>query len=166
MCPTDPPFAALNVARARSRASIINAADGLEFLDFMNRMVKRYQGKEIHGILDNLSTHKPKQDMWLARHPNVHLHYTPTHASWTNQIEIWLSILTGKSLNGASFKTVAELKDHIDGNVNFMKIGKIYTLCAQRIRRQPKSLKILQKMAWHESCFHHSRGGLSSNVQS
>lgn len=33
-------------------------------------------------ILDNLSTHKPKRDMWLRRHPNIHFHYTPTHGSW------------------------------------------------------------------------------------
>jgi transposase len=45
-------------------------------------------------ILDNLSTHKPKHDRWLARHPQVHFHYTPTHASWLNQIEVWFSILT------------------------------------------------------------------------
>ena len=65
-------------------------------------------------ILDNLSTHKPKRDLWLARHPNVHLHYTPTHTSWLNQIEIWFSILSGKSLSGASFQTVHQLKAHID----------------------------------------------------
>ena len=54
-------------------------------------------------VLDNLSTHKPKRDLWLARHPNVHFHYTPTHTSWLNQIEIWFSILSGKSLKGGSF---------------------------------------------------------------
>jgi hypothetical protein len=50
----------------------------LEFRDFMNRVVKQYQGWEIHVVLDNLSTHKPKRDLWLARHRNVHFHYTPT----------------------------------------------------------------------------------------
>jgi len=38
--------------------------------------------KEIHGILDNLNTHKPKNDRWLKSHPNVHFHFTPTHTSW------------------------------------------------------------------------------------
>jgi transposase len=60
----------------------------IEFLDFMNRVVAQHPGKDIHVILDNLSTHKPKRDMWLKGHPNVPLHYTPTHASWLNQIEI------------------------------------------------------------------------------
>jgi transposase len=70
----------------------------IEFLDFMNRVVAQHPGKDIHVILDNLSTHKPKRDMWLKRHPNVPFHYTPTHASWLNQIEIWFSILADKSL--------------------------------------------------------------------
>ena len=85
-----------------------------EFLDFMNQVVARHPGREIHVILDNLSTHKPKRDKWLARHPNVHLHYTPTHASWLNQAEVWFSILAGKSLKGGSFRSVRELVDHID----------------------------------------------------
>ena len=80
----------------------------------MNTLVARHAGKGIHVILDNLSTHKPKRDMWLKRHSNVHFHYTPTHASWLNQIEIWFSILAAKSLGGASFNSVKELVAHID----------------------------------------------------
>jgi len=57
-------------------------------------------------VLDNLSTHKPNRDMWLSRHKNVHFHYTPTHAYWLSQIEIFFSILTSQSLNGASFTSV------------------------------------------------------------
>jgi len=107
-------FAALNVATGEVSGRHYKRRRRLEFLDFMNRMVKQYPGKEVHVILDNLSTHKPKRDLWRARHPNVHFHYTPTHASWTNQIEIWFSILAGKSLKGASFASVAELVAHID----------------------------------------------------
>jgi transposase len=86
----------------------------VEFRDFMNRIVKQYQGKEIHIILDNLSTYKPKRDLWRARHPNVHFHYPPTHTSWLNQIETWFSILANQSLKDASFGSVAELVVHID----------------------------------------------------
>jgi hypothetical protein len=49
---------------------------------------------------------EPKQDRWLRRHPNVHFHFTPTRASWLNQIEIWFSILADQSLAGASFHSV------------------------------------------------------------
>ena len=64
-----------------------------EFLDFMNDIVDAYPGKELHVVLDNLSTHSKKDDRWLKAHRNVHLHFTPTNASWLNQVEIFFSIL-------------------------------------------------------------------------
>ena len=64
--------------------------------------------------LDNLNTHKPKNDRWLKRHPNVHFHFTPTKASWLNQIEIWFSILVAKALIGKSFSSRKELMAHIN----------------------------------------------------
>ena len=85
-----------------------------EFLDFMNEVVADYPHREIHVILDNLSTHKPKRDRWWARHPNVHWHYTPTHASWLNQIEIWFSILTRQALRGGSFTSPRQVREAID----------------------------------------------------
>jgi transposase len=111
-------FAALNVGTGEVTGRHYKRRRRLEFLDFMNRMVKQYRGKEIHVVLDNLSTHKPKRDLWLARHPNVHFHYTPTHTSWLNQIEIWFSILSGKSLKGGSFGSVPELIAHIDAFIS------------------------------------------------
>ena len=80
----------------------------------MNRIVAAYPDRALHVILDNLSTHKPRRDQWLARHRNVHFHYTPTHGSWLNQIEVWFSILAGRSLKGASFASRSELIAHID----------------------------------------------------
>ncbi len=107
-------FAALNVASGTVVGRHYKRRRRVEFLDFMNTVVSDYPDREIHVILDNLSTHKPKRDLWLARHTNVHFHYTPTHTSWLNQIEIWFSILSAKSLKGASFKTVDQLKAHIN----------------------------------------------------
>ena len=106
-------FAALNVGTGQITGRHYKRRRRVEFRDFMNRIVTQHQGKEIHVILDNLSTHKPKRDLWLARHPNVHFHYTPTRASWLNQIEIWFSILAGQSLKGASFQSIAALISHI-----------------------------------------------------
>lgn len=55
----------------------------------MNQVVAEYgPDTELHVVLDNLPTHKPRQDRWLARHNNVQLHYTPMYTSWLNQIEI------------------------------------------------------------------------------
>jgi transposase len=107
-------FAALNVATGKVTGRHYKRRRRVEFLDFMNKIVADYPERAIHVILDNLSTHKPKRDLWLARHRNVHFHYTPTHTSWLNQIEIWFSILSGKSLAGASFQAIDQLKAHID----------------------------------------------------
>jgi transposase len=107
-------FAALNVATGQVTGRHYKRRRRVEFLNFMNQVVAQYPSQELHVILDNLSTHKPKRDMWLARHPNVHFHYTPTHTSWLNQIEIWFSILSRKSLAGASFQALDQLKAHIN----------------------------------------------------
>jgi hypothetical protein len=55
----------------------------------MNHVIAAHPGPESMFVLDNLSTHKSKRDMWLKRHKNVRFHCTPTHTSWFNQIEIW-----------------------------------------------------------------------------
>ena len=68
-------------------------------------------------MLDNLNTHKPKYDAWLTRHRNVHFHFTPTHASWLNQIEVWFSLLSRHALRGASFTSVPQLRNAIDAFV-------------------------------------------------
>ena len=92
-------FAALDIATGKVSGRHCNRRRRVEFLDFMNRVIAAYPDREIHVVIDNLSTHKPKRDLWLTRHPKkVHFHYTPTDTSWLNQIEIWFSILAGKSL--------------------------------------------------------------------
>ena len=107
-------FAAFEVATGKVTAAHKNRRRRVEFLDFMNNIVAQYPDTALHVILDNLNTHKPKNDRWLARHPNVHFHFTPTRASWLNQVEIWFSILQGQSLHGASFTCVKQLRQHID----------------------------------------------------
>ena len=78
------------------------------------RIASLYEGFELHVVLDNLNTHKPKRDRWLQRHPNVHLHYTPTYSSWLNQVEVWFSILSRRALKGASFTSPREVRAAID----------------------------------------------------
>lgn len=107
-------FAALEVATGQVKTGHFNRRRRREFLAFMNEVVGEYGEQEIHVILDNLRTHKPKNDKWLTRHKNVHFHYTPTHASWMNQVEIWFSILARKSLKKASFTSTMEVRQTID----------------------------------------------------
>lgn len=110
-------FAALEVATGKVTIAHKQRRRRVEFLDFMNKIVAGEPGREIHVILDNLNTHKPKRDLWLARHKTVRFHFTPTHASWLNQVECWFSILTSQSLQGASFTAVRQLRSHIDAFV-------------------------------------------------
>lgn len=108
-------FGALEVASGLVTTGHYARRRRIEFLDFMNKLVRQYpEGQEIHVILDNLSTHAKKGGTWLARHPNVHFHFTPTNASWLNQIEVWFSILTLRVLRSGSFTSPKELRGAID----------------------------------------------------
>lgn len=79
----------------------------------MDDVVAAYPSTRLEVIMDNLNTHK-KNEEWLERHPMVTFHYTPTRASWLNQVECWFSILQANSLGDASFTSVEQLKQHID----------------------------------------------------
>ena len=107
-------FAALNVVTGQVKAGHYQRRRRVDFLDFMNQVIAEHSDQDIHVILDNLNIHKTKHDGWLEQHPRVHFHYTPTHASWLNQIEVWFSILSRSALRGASFHSVAELREAID----------------------------------------------------
>ena len=107
-------FAALRVATGEVKTAITQRKRREEFLQFMDRIVEEtLPEQELHVILDNYCTHK-KCDAWLAQHPNVHFHFTPTSASWLNQVEIWFGILSRKALRGLSAKSTAELRQAIE----------------------------------------------------
>jgi transposase len=82
----------------------------------MNSVTAAFPNRKLHVILDNLNTHK-KNEHWLKAHPNVQFHFTPTSASWLNQVEVWFSILQGQSLSGASFTSLKQLELHIDAYI-------------------------------------------------
>jgi len=111
-------FAALNVTTGQVKAGHYGRRRRREFLDFMNEIVVEHPDEEIHVIMDNLKTHKPKRDHWIKRHPKVHFHFTPTHASWLNQIEIWFSLLSRYALRSASFTSVRQLRQAIDAFIS------------------------------------------------
>lgn len=107
-------FAALNVATGRVKTKMTATKKRPDFQAFLDDIVADLpDGREIHIIVDNYSTHKKNED-WLARHPNVFFHYTPTSASWLNMVEIWFGILTRKALRGASFTDIHDLRRAID----------------------------------------------------
>jgi len=107
-------FAALEVTTGLVKTAHYQRRRRREFLDFMNEIVAANPGRQIHVVLDNLSTHKPKEDRWLKRHSNVHFHFIPTYSSWLNQVECWFSILSRQALRGASFTSPRQLRQAID----------------------------------------------------
>ncbi len=109
-------FAALEVATGKIIATHSKRRRRVEFLDFMNSVTAAFPKRQLHVILDNLNTHK-KNEQWLKAHPNVQFHFTPTSASWLNQVEVWFSILQGQSLSGASFTSLKQLEQHIDAYI-------------------------------------------------
>jgi transposase len=110
-------FAALEVATGAIYTQITQQKRRVEFLAFMDQLLLDLpDDKEFHVILDNYSIHK-RNDAWLAAHPNVHFHFTPTSASWLNQVEIWFGIFSRKALRGASFKNIEQLRQAIEAFV-------------------------------------------------
>jgi transposase len=107
-------FAALEIATGLVQVGHYPHRRRREFLDFMNQLVAHYPERELHVVLDNLNTHKPKHDHWLVRHPNVHFHHTPTHASWLNQVECWFSILWRQALRGLNALSSRDVRKTID----------------------------------------------------
>ena len=111
-------FAALNVATGNIKTKSTKHKTRDDFIEYMDEVVREYKDdQEIHVILDNYSTHK-KNEEWLSKKPNVQFHFTPTSASWLNQVEIWFGIFTRKSLKGASFRNTEELKEQIEAYVS------------------------------------------------
>ena len=106
-------FAALNVATGFIHGKTTTTRKREDFQAFMDDVVAATpKDKQIHVILDNLNTHK-RNDAWLAENPNVRFHFTPTGASWLNQVEIWFGIFQRKTLRNASFGSVEQLVEAI-----------------------------------------------------
>jgi len=108
-------FAALEVATGQvtNQARERHTAD--DFLAFLRLLARTYPKSEIHVVLDNVSTHKtPDVQAWLAKHKRFTFHFTPTSASWMNQIETWFGILTRQALARGSFESVRALTAAIE----------------------------------------------------
>jgi len=106
-------FAALNVATGHVKAQTTERKTRYDFQAFLDKVIDGVSiNQEVHVILDNYCTHK-KNELWLKSHPNVFFHFTPTSASWLNQVEIWFGILTRKALKNGSFSSKESLAQAI-----------------------------------------------------
>lgn len=116
-------FAALNVATGIVKTETTKYKKRPDFQAFLDKVVADISpDQEVHIILDNYCTHK-RNDDWLAKHPNVFFHFTPTSASWLNQVEIWFGILSRKLLKNASFTSVKSLSEAIEEFVSVYHEG-------------------------------------------
>jgi transposase len=107
-------FAALNVGTGEVYGECKPTRNGADFLAFLKKAVKPHNGKEVHVVLDNLSTHStPEVEAWLTNNPQVHFHFTPVGSSWINQIENWFSIITRQAIRRGTFSSVKVLMGQI-----------------------------------------------------
>lgn len=113
-------MAAFEVHTGDVYAEVIEKNDSMTFCEFLERIESQVpKGKKIHVILDNGSSHTSRETKrWLKRHKRFVVHYTPPHASWVNQVELFFSILTRKLLKNNSFTTRDELVDKLIGWIN------------------------------------------------
>jgi transposase len=111
-------FAALEIASGQVFVQTTEQKKREDFRRFLDSVLAELPiDKEIHVILDNYSTHKRNTD-WLDKYEGrVQFHFTPTSASWLNQVEIWFGLLTRKALRGASFASKDQLRLAIEAFV-------------------------------------------------
>ncbi len=109
-------FAALNVATGEVIGECMERHRHDEFLVFLKRLDRdTAKGIDLEVILDNYATHKhPAVTAWLAKHPRVHLHFTPTSASWLNLVERFFAEITDKAIRRGVFKHVKHLEAAIE----------------------------------------------------
>jgi transposase len=112
-------FAALNVATGKVIARCKQKHRSIDFVAFLREIDDQVdEALEIHVVLDNLSAHKsPVVNRWLARHPRVHFHFTPTYSSWLNLVERFFGLLTEEALKRGSHTSIPELRAAILGYV-------------------------------------------------
>ena len=110
-------FAALDVASGFVIGKCYKRHRAKEFLDFLKQIDARVPNDlDIHIVMDNYATHKtPKIKAWLARRPHYHVHFTPTSASWINQVERWFAELTRKQLQRGVHTSTKQLEADIQG---------------------------------------------------
>jgi putative transposase len=112
-------FAALDIASGKVITTSKRRHRHQEYLAFLKHVDQNVpKNLDIHLVVDNYATHKhAKVKRWLALHPRYNVHYTPTYASWLNQVEIWFNLITQKAIRRGTFKSVKELIAKIDNYI-------------------------------------------------
>ena len=108
-------FAALDIASGEVIGELHRRHRSSEFLQFLRTIDANVPGDlDVHLVMDNYGTHKtPKVKDWFARHPRFHVHFTPTSASWINQVERWFATLTEKQIRRGTHRSTRQLEQAI-----------------------------------------------------
>ena len=107
-------LAALEIASGQVVAHVKQRRTSVNFLRFLKDVIAAFPERELHMILDNLNIHKNEAARnWLKRHPRVHFHYPPTHASWVNMVECFFSILGKRALSQSAHTSKRQLKEFL-----------------------------------------------------
>jgi transposase len=114
-------YAALEVATGRIAGMPTARHTSADFVAFLDQLVRAYgPRRELHVILDNFSAHRTKDvRQWLADHPHVHFHFTPTYSSWLNQVELWFAKIERDLIARGIFTSVADLRKKL---VQYIKL--------------------------------------------
>jgi transposase len=117
-------FACFNIATGRVLGRCTVHRKREDFLSFMDLVAATYRQKRIHVVLDNLNTHHDTQQGafitdWNREHGGRFVfHYTPTHGSWLNQVELWFGIMARRVLRHGDFHNPDELVDGVEGFID------------------------------------------------
>jgi len=121
-------FAALDIATGQVTAALKKRHRHQEFLAFLKQIERTYRDVvdedgnpvQLHLVMDNYAAHKHVNvRAWLAEHPRFKIHFTPTHASWMNLVEVWFGIVERQAIRRGVFTSVkdlnAKIRAFIDG---------------------------------------------------
>jgi len=113
-------FAALEVATGKITQTCQPRHRHQEFLRFLKHVARAYPDQQLHLVMDNYAAHKRVEIRdWLAENPRIHVHFTPTSASWLNLVEVWFGIIERQAIHRGTFRSVRDLmikiRQFIDG---------------------------------------------------
>jgi transposase len=113
-------FAALEIGTGQVTGACKPRHRHQEFLAFLKQVARAYPGQDLHLVMDNYAAHKhPNVKAWLTANPRLQVHFTPTHASWMNLVEVWFSLIERQAIHRGTFGSVrdlnAKIRAYIDG---------------------------------------------------
>jgi transposase len=107
-------FAALEISTGKVTAALKPRHRHQEFLAFLKQVARGYPGQQLHLVMDNYAAHKHKDvQKWLTANPRMVCHFTPTHASWMNLVEVWFSLVERQAIHRGSYRSVRDLNTKI-----------------------------------------------------